>query len=131
VSIVFTIFTLGCFIVVGGWFYTVGPGQARANRMSGTTRVIPGAPNPLLQTSASTKADIMHIRQAESKRLNTTGWIDEARGIVHVPIDHAIDMVASGQAPITTGRLNVPATNRGNTTDQIRTPVTNPAGIGE
>ena len=32
-------------------------------------------------------------------RLGTYGWIDRAHGIIHIPIERAMELVAAGQAP--------------------------------
>jgi hypothetical protein len=32
-------------------------------------------------------------------RLNSTGWVDRQRGIVHIPIDRAMEMVEKGARP--------------------------------
>ncbi|HEX7488748.1 MAG TPA: hypothetical protein VF341_07570 [Anaeromyxobacteraceae bacterium] len=36
--------------------------------------------------------------QAE-QRLRSTGWVDRQKGIVHIPIDRAMDLVEKGQRP--------------------------------
>ena len=36
--------------------------------------------------------------QAE-QRLRSTGWVDRQKGIVHIPIDRAMDLVERGQRP--------------------------------
>jgi hypothetical protein len=51
---------------------------------------LPPAPN--LQTAPI--PDLKAFRDAEDKMLNSYGWIDQQKGIVHIPIDRAIDMVA-------------------------------------
>jgi hypothetical protein len=54
-------------------------------------------PQPRLQSAPV--QDLKEIRAAEDKVLNSYGWIDQAHGIVHVPIDKAIDLLAQKGLP--------------------------------
>ncbi len=54
-------------------------------------------PKPRLQTSSD--ADLKTLRAAEEKRLTSAGWISEREGIVHIPIDQAIKIVAEKGVP--------------------------------
>jgi hypothetical protein len=38
-------------------------------------------------------------REAARRRLQTFGWVDKEQGIVHIPIDRAMDMVEKGARP--------------------------------
>lgn len=49
-------------------------------------------PQPRLQTDPS--EDLARFRAEEDKRLNSYYWIDKKRGIVHVPIEQAMQKVA-------------------------------------
>jgi hypothetical protein len=52
-------------------------------------------PGPRLQTDE--QADLQRFRAGEEKRLNTYYWVDEPKGIVHVPIEQAMkQLVATG-----------------------------------
>ena len=56
-------------------------------------RHIPQA--PLLQQDE--QADLQGMKDTENKILNTAGWVernDQHKGIVHIPIDRAIDLVS-------------------------------------
>lgn len=37
--------------------------------------------------------DGLDLRESERRRLGSYGWVDRARGVVHVPIDVAIDQL--------------------------------------
>jgi hypothetical protein len=59
--------------------------------------------------------DIYHVlrtlRESEKERLTTYGWVDRKAGIVRIPIDRAIDLVAQrgvpkGKGPRTEAELN-------------------------
>ena len=48
-------------------------------------------PRPLLP--------LARLRAEESRRLETYGWVDEKVGVVHIPIENAIDAVARNGLP--------------------------------
>jgi hypothetical protein len=54
-------------------------------------------PEPRLQTTPVT--DLKEMRAAEDKILNGYSWVDQAHGVVRVPIDRAIDMLAQRGLP--------------------------------
>ena len=54
-------------------------------------------PEPRLQQAPIT--DLNEMRAAEDKILNSYGWIDQAHGVVRVPIDRAIDLLAARGLP--------------------------------
>ena len=51
-------------------------------------------PGPLLQ--ASPEEELIEMRREMEELLHGYGWVDEGQGIVHVPIDKAIDLVLEG-----------------------------------
>jgi hypothetical protein len=69
-------------------------------------------PQPQLQRSPI--QDLNQMRAAEDQLLNSYGWVDQSKGIVRVPINEAIDMLAKrglpsrpqGEAP--TSNVSVP-----------------------
>jgi hypothetical protein len=95
------------------WHYLKNPDVQTATAQH---RQLPAAPNPRLQTNTSTKTDIMKIRQDETARLAGTGWVNREKGIVHIPIDRAIELTAQGKG--IRSQAVVPAVSQGNTTDQ-------------
>lgn len=60
-------------------------------------------PEPRLQGNApldvNPRLDLKQMRAAEDAYLNHYGWIDPDHGIVHVPIDEALDVVAKTGLP--------------------------------
>ena len=54
-------------------------------------------PAPRLQ--ATPKIELRELREDENKILTTYGWLDQSKGIVRVPIDVAIDIVAQKGLP--------------------------------
>lgn len=55
---------------------------------------VPQYPNPLLQDNMATQVDIMELRKDEQKRKTSYGWIDEEKGVAHMPVEKAMETVA-------------------------------------
>ena len=55
-------------------------------------------PQPRLQANAA--ADQVKIRAQEEDLLNTYGWVDRQAGVVHLPIERAMQMVAEKGVPV-------------------------------
>ncbi len=54
-------------------------------------------PAPLLQTDPP--ADLEDFRAEEEARLNSYGWVDRSKGIVHIPITRAMTELAAKGIP--------------------------------
>jgi hypothetical protein len=66
-----------------------------------TLRIEP--PGPRLQTDP--EADLQRFRADEDKRLNTYYWIDKKNGVVHIPIEQAMqNLVKTGTAGFPKGQ---------------------------
>ena len=59
------------------------------------------ASGPRLQTTPSSDLEILRAREKE--RLNSYGWVDEAQGVVRIPIERAMDIVAERGLPLREG----------------------------
>ncbi|MGH7853185.1 MAG: hypothetical protein ACREP3_07065 [Candidatus Binatia bacterium] len=60
-----------------------------------TTREPTPGPELLVEPGRAMKA----MRQQEEARLKSYGWIDQEKGIAHIPIERAIDMLAEQGLP--------------------------------
>jgi len=58
------------------------------------SRRVAATGTPLLQDNVASKVDIMTLRQKETKRMTSTGYTDETRRYVHIPVDRAMEMIA-------------------------------------
>ena len=58
---------------------------------------LPTFPGPELQ--ASPREDMARFYADEMRRLNSTGWIDKQRGIVHIPVADAMRLTAQQGIP--------------------------------
>ena len=82
---------LGTFIfLVIGAFVLIGAFPRAVSDVSRALTVEP--PHPRLQTDAS--EDLEKFLVDEDKRLNTYYWIDKEKGIVHIPIQRAMQELA-------------------------------------
>jgi hypothetical protein len=55
-------------------------------------------PEPRLQANAA--ADQVQIRAQEDELLDSYGWVDRRSGVVHLPIDRAMEMIAEHGVPV-------------------------------
>ena len=62
-------------------------------------------PAPRLQTQPF--KDIYLLKQGNNERLTAYGWADKANGIVHIPIDHAIELTLQHGLPTRAGEPGV------------------------
>jgi len=55
-------------------------------------------PTPQLETDERTELD--SVRTEEADTLSTYGWVDQKAGIVHIPIDRAMDLIVQRGLPV-------------------------------
>lgn len=70
-------------------------GTLPENDLNVDARKLPPSPN--LQKTP--RVDLQQMRDAEDQILNSYGWVDQAKGVVRVPIDRAIEMLAQRALP--------------------------------
>jgi hypothetical protein len=58
-------------------------------------------PEPRLQ--ASPALDLRELQAREHERLSTYGWVDRQAGVVHLPIERAMELVAEEGLPVRQG----------------------------
>ena len=67
------------------------------------------APPPLPRLQIYPVKHWKDFQTAERERLTTYGWMDRGTGVVHIPIDRAIDLIAErGVAPLPAGSMVAP-----------------------
>jgi len=64
-----------------------------ADRLGGVPANLPLPPAPRLQVHP--KNDRNRLRAAEQAQLTTFGWVDRSRQIAHIPIEHAMELLAA------------------------------------
>ncbi|HEY7091292.1 MAG TPA: hypothetical protein VH518_24565 [Tepidisphaeraceae bacterium] len=85
---VLALLVVSCFVLIAAYPKAL-PDVGR------TLRINP--PGPRLQTNP--ESDLAQFRAEEAKRLHTYYWIDEQKGIVHIPIEQAMKELARTGAP--------------------------------
>lgn len=68
---------------------------------------LPQFPQPQLQTTP--RADMAAFRHAEMERLNSAGWIDQAKGVAHIPIAAAMRKIVEDKIAGWPGAAPAPA----------------------
>ena len=79
----------GTFWLFEGWELTTGRETQRFPLAAGQVREPQGA---RLQTQPF--KDIYLLREAEREKLTTYGWVDQGTGVVRIPVDDALRIVA-------------------------------------
>ena len=86
-ALVLAVLALCAFLVL--WLYP----ESRSAR----TLRLPLYPAPRLQVSPP--SDMQRFHRDEMLRLNSTGWVDKAQGVVHIPIADAMREIAQEGIP--------------------------------
>lgn len=79
----------GVFALLHLWGTPGGADRAQAPHLA-------QAGGPALQ--AAPQVDLARYRAQKQHQLTTAGWVDRERGIVHIPIDAAMDLLATQSA---------------------------------
>jgi hypothetical protein len=64
----------------------------------------PAPPEPRLQTNAP--ADLDELRATKERELESYGWIDQPKGIVHIPVEQAMTLLVERGLPKTQAPAN-------------------------
>jgi hypothetical protein len=71
------------------------PSPNAPSRIAFDTRMV--APQPPLQVEPTKELDDYFA--TENQKLNSYGWVDKAAGVVRIPIDRAMDLIAQRGLP--------------------------------
>jgi hypothetical protein len=100
-------------------WWLLGHFAARAARsgrplpaMTAHTTGEPVPPEPRLQVSPA--QELQEMRAAEDAILNTYGWADQQAGVVRIPIDRALQILAQRGLPLQPQAENKEARKQGN-----------------
>ena len=85
---------LSVLLLMLGTAYWLFPQEVQDRRFA---RPFPDYPAPRLQPSPAVDMSVFHAR--EMRQLNSAGWQDQGRGIVHIPIGQAMGEVAREGIP--------------------------------
>jgi hypothetical protein len=84
-------------VTVGGLFSLFKRQYASESTPSLITTAGKLPPAPRLQTNPT--SDWQQLLQAENAKLNSYGWIDKTAGVIRIPIDRAMDLLAQRGLP--------------------------------
>jgi hypothetical protein len=85
---------VGVFFLLRG-FVSWRAQQAAAN----VPLVAPAPPAAAPQLLARPERELDRVRREEKERLDSYGWVDQAAGVAHIPVERAIDIVAARGLP--------------------------------
>jgi hypothetical protein len=88
---------IAMYVTVGGLFNLFKRQYPSASVPSRITTPGRLPSQPRLQTNPA--YDLQQFRDAESAKLNSYGWIDKSAGVLRIPIDRAIDLLAQRGLP--------------------------------
>ncbi|HUJ38985.1 MAG TPA: hypothetical protein VLW54_00455 [Candidatus Acidoferrales bacterium] len=54
---------------------------------------------PLPQLQANPESDLEKLREQDRQELNSYGWVDRTRGIIHIPIERAMELLLERGLP--------------------------------
>jgi hypothetical protein len=92
---------LGALIAYFTFEYLVGMPVAESPQTQTGSRRLP----PLPRLQVQTTQDLESMLDDAEKRLNSYGWIDQSRGLVHIPIDRAMDLIVKREQSEQLGRI--------------------------
>jgi hypothetical protein len=78
--------------------FLIGPGTIIGRTSHGRDPALDGFPQPQLQTDSP--KDLHDYLQAKNQELNSYGWVDRKNGVVHIPIEQAMDLFLTRGAPV-------------------------------
>jgi hypothetical protein len=68
--------------------------------------IIPQAPTiepPAPRLQPNPAQDFQAFYATQQANLDSYGWVDQEKGVVHIPIEHAMEMLAEQNPPVVTG----------------------------
>lgn len=93
-TMIFFTFTTISIIAALGYLFLVPRGIGAP--VDAPVRTLPPKPNPLLQDNMTATFDLHKMRSEEKKRLGSVGWVNKENGVVHIPVENAIERAARG-----------------------------------
>ena len=84
---------------IGGAWLTIASGGGSLTALAAAQQGGAAAPAPrsiegLYQTLIERDDTTATLRRTDRRRLGTYGWVDRSRGVVHIPIARAMQLVA-------------------------------------
>ena len=101
VGIALILTTIASLLLMAGVFryFEVRENEAQIPPASTTTPPSALPPEPNLMFNQNEHGNLEEIRAAEEKDINSYGWVDQAHGVVRLPIDRAMDLIGQRGIP--------------------------------
>jgi hypothetical protein len=96
-SIGLVVLAMVMYVTVGGLFNLFKSQHPSASAPSRITTPGMLPPQPRLQTNPT--GDLQQIREVDDAKLHSYGWIAKNAGVVRIPIDRAMDLLAQRGLP--------------------------------
>lgn len=95
--------SLGIFAISVAWAYMILSRETKqlVEKQGEPKPMVVGRPEVGIidQVPFSSDRRLEAWRKAHTERLNGYGWVDKSKGVAHIPIDKAMDMIAAGASP--------------------------------
>jgi hypothetical protein len=102
-----------------GWLFGILAGKPLGrSRSASIAETRPYPPAPRLQ--ASPTRDMQELRRTENAVLQSYGWIDQSAGIARIPIDQAMELLATRGLPSWNEVSGLPTEQRSSTPEERR-----------
>lgn len=101
VGIALILTTIASMVLMAGVFRYLEVRENAAQIPPASTTTLRGAlpPEPNLLFNQNESGNLGDIRAAEEKEINSYGYVDQAHGVVRIPIDRAMDLIAQRGLP--------------------------------
>lgn len=101
VGIALILTTIASMALMAGVFryFEVRENAAQIPPASTTTPPSALPPEPNLMFNQNESVNLGDIRAAEDKEVKSYGWVDQAHGVVRIPIERAMDLIAQRGIP--------------------------------
>lgn len=118
--VVLVVLCVGAYFVIDGLYHYMDSYESKhqpalnplVTAATGDTRVVTPAnvnafPQPRLETDE--RGQIYSFRLQEEQKLHSYGWVDQNAGVVRIPIDRAMELIAQRGLPTTPQPGTVPS----------------------
>lgn len=101
VGIALILTTIASLVLMVGVFRYFEVRESAAQIPPASTTTPPSAlpPEPNLMFNQNEHVNLEEIRAAEDKEIKGYGWVDQAHGVVRIPLDRAMDLIAQRGIP--------------------------------
>ncbi|MEP0766709.1 MAG: hypothetical protein HRF45_09245 [Fimbriimonadia bacterium] len=97
-AIALAVFIVASLMVSLGIYSLTMPPPEKMRQKTGPINAVQPMPDaPILQVNPA--LDMRKFRIEEDRTLHSYGWVDQARGIAHIPVERAMELIAEKGLP--------------------------------